>query len=79
MSDKPLWFCRLDEVIEELEALLSPWIDSAILEAVLLVGRRRAQQILTPLVRQTIGKSGLANRDELIEHLRRLAAGNPAY
>ncbi|MGH9614045.1 MAG: hypothetical protein ACRD4P_13290 [Bryobacteraceae bacterium] len=55
------------------------WVDRAAVEFILGVGRRRAQQILRPLVRQTIGKNGLAARDELIQHLRRLAAGEPAY
>jgi hypothetical protein len=79
MPDKPAWYSRLDEVIEELEALPSPWVDSASLELVLSVGRRRAQQILRPLVRDTIGKSGLAKRDEVVDHLRGVAAGNAAY
>jgi hypothetical protein len=79
MPDKPLWYGRLEEVIVELEALPSPLVDRATLELVLHVGQRRAQQILAPLVRQTIGSSGVAKREEVIEHLRRLAAGNPAY
>jgi hypothetical protein len=79
MPDKPAWYSRLDEVIDELEALPSPWVDSASLEFVLRVGRRRAQQILRPLVRDTIGKSGLAKRDEVVDHLRSVAAGNAAY
>jgi hypothetical protein len=79
MPDKPLWYGRLDEVIKELEALPFPWVDSATLEAALRVGRRRAQQILSPLVRRTAGKNGFANRNEVIEHLRHLADGNSAY
>jgi len=79
MPDKPVWYSRLDQVIAELEALPSPWVDSASLELVLSVGRRRAQQILRPLVRDTIGKSGLAKRDEVVDHLRGVAAGNAAY
>jgi hypothetical protein len=59
--------------------LPEPWIDRPTLEAVLGIGRRRAQQILAPLVRRRIGKSGLAPRTELIAHLRRLAAGDAAY
>lgn len=75
MPDKPIWYTRLEAAIEQLEALPSPWVDRAALEFSLGVGRRRAQQILQPLVRQTIGKNGLANRDEVIRHLRALAAG----
>jgi hypothetical protein len=79
MPDKPLWFDRLAEAVQQLEALPSPWVDRATLEFILGIGRRRAQQILAPLVRKTIGKSGLALREEVIEHLQQLAAGEAAY
>ena len=79
MPDKPLWYAYLDRVIGQLESLPQPWVDRATLESILGVGRRRAQQILRPLVRHTVGKNGLADRDELIRHLRRVAAGEPAY
>ena len=75
MPDKPIWYTRLEAAIEQLERLPNSWVDRAALEFALGVGRRRAQQILQPLVRQTIGKNGLANRDEVIRHLRALAAG----
>ena len=76
MPDKPIWYTRLGAAIEQLEALPFPWVDRAAIEFSLGVGRRRAQQILQPLVRQTIGKNGLARRDEVIRHLRALAAGD---
>ena len=75
VPDKPLWYTRLDAAIEQLEALPSPWVDRAQVEFALGVGRRRAQQILQPLVRRTLGKNGLANREEVVRHLRGLAAG----
>ncbi len=75
MPDKPVWYTRLEAAIEQLEALPSPWVDRAALESSLGVGRRRAQQILQPLVRRTLGKNGLANREEVVRHLRGLAAG----
>jgi hypothetical protein len=76
---KPIWYTRLDTAIEQLEALPSPWVDRAALEWTLEVGHRRAQQILEPFVRQTIGKNGLADRAEVIRHLRQLAAGEAAF
>lgn len=79
MPDKPLWYAQLDRAISQLESLPHSWVDRPTLESILGVGRRRAQQILRPLVRYTIGKNGLADRDELIRHLRRLAEGEPAY
>ena len=75
MPARPIWYTRLDAVIEQLELLPSPWVDRATLEFTLGVGRRRAQQILEPLVRRTIGRNGLADREEVIRHLRGLAAG----
>ena len=75
MPARPIWYTRLDAVIEQLEELPSPWVDRATLEWTLGVGRRRAQQILEPLVRRTIGRNGLADREEVIRHLRALAAG----
>lgn len=75
MPDKPIWYTRLDAAIAQLDALPTPWVERAALESALGVGRRRAQQLLQPLVRRTIGRNGLADRSELIAHLRRLAAG----
>lgn len=79
MPDKPMWYSRLDSAVEQLRCLPSPWVDRGVLESVLGVGRRRAQQILRPLVRRTIGKSGLGHRDEVIQYLQALAAGEPAH
>ena len=79
MPDKPFWYYRLDEIIGQLENLPHPFVDRATLEFVLGIGRRRAQQILQPLVRRTLGKNGLAAKEELIAYLRHLAAGDPAY
>lgn len=78
MPDKPIWYTKLEATIKQLEGLPFPWVDRATLEFALGVGRRRAQQILRPLVRQTIGRNGLADRDEVVCHLRRLAAGEAA-
>jgi hypothetical protein len=76
MPDKPLWLGRLASAVEELQELPSPWIDSATLEWLLHISRRRAQQLLKPLVSQTIGKSGLAAKENVIAHLQRLQTGN---
>jgi hypothetical protein len=78
MPDKPVWYDRLDQAEAQLAALPSPWVDRSTLESVLGVGRRRAQQILQPLVRHTIGKNGLAHKEEVIVYLRQLAEGETA-
>ncbi len=75
MPDKPLWLGRLDSAVKELEELPLPWVDSALLERVLSISRRRAQQLLKPLIQKTIGKSGLAMKEDVIKHLRGLQTG----
>ena len=66
LPDKPIWYYRLDEVIGQLENLTDPFVDRATLEFVLGVGRRRAQQILQPLVRRTEIPFSIDNRTILL-------------
>ncbi len=49
------------------------------MEFLLGVGRRRAQQILAPCVTDRVGTNGLADRDALIDRLRRLAQGDDGF
>ena len=79
MPDKPIWYGRLDEVIADLNGLSWPWVDRETLQSLLKVGRRRAQQILQPCVSRRIGANGVADRAELIAHLKHLASGDQAY
>ncbi len=78
MPDKPVWYGQLDTAIQSLRALPYPWIDRSMIEQLLGVGRRRAQQILAPCVTHTVGSNGLADRDRLIAHLEQLARGEAA-
>ena len=79
MPAKPAWYGRLDEIVRELETLPRPFVDRAVLESLLRVGRRRAQQILAPCVTDRVGCNGLADRQALISRLRQLAAGDDGY
>jgi|SRR5581483_514057 len=79
MPDKPTWCGHLADVIQELQALPYPWVDRPTLERLLGVRRRRAQQILQPCVHQQVGTNGVADRQELIAHLQRLASGESSY
>jgi hypothetical protein len=79
VPDKPIWYGRLDEVIGELNALPWPWVDRETLQSLLQVGPRRAQQIMRPCVTRQVGANGVADRTELIAHLKRLAAGDDAH
>ena len=79
MPAKPAWFSRINDIIGELRELPRPFVDRTALEDLLGVGRRRAQQILAPLITDRIGCNGLVDRDALIDHLRHLAEGDDAY
>ena len=79
MPDKPIWCGRLEEIAKSLGDLPDDWVDRPMVEQALGIGRRRAQQILAPCVTRQIGRSGLARREAILDHLRRLAAGENAY
>ena len=79
MPAKPRWFSKLNDLTRELQALPRPFVDRATVEFLLGVGRRRAQQIMAPCITDRVGANGLADRDALIAHLRRLAAGDSGY
>jgi hypothetical protein len=79
MPDKPTWCGHLPEALAELRALPYPWVDRPTLERVLGVGRRRAQQLLQPCVRQQAGGAAVADREELIRHLEGLASGESKH
>lgn len=78
MPDRPQWYGRLETALQQIEAFPSPWIDRATLQSLLGVGPRRAQQILRPLVQRTIGKNGLAPKENVALYLRELATGEVA-
>lgn len=79
MPAKPVWYSKIDDVIRELQALPRPFVDRATVEFLLGVGRRRAQQILAPCITHRVGTNGLADRDALVAHLRRIAEGDDGY
>ena len=78
MPDKPTWCTHLDDIAEQLRALPDPWVDRAVLEELLGIGRRRAQQILAPCVARRIGVNGVAERETVLRHLAQLAKGEVA-
>jgi hypothetical protein len=75
LPDKPLWYSRLPQAITALEKSTEPWVDRTTVEFLLGVGRRRAQQLLQPLVSKTLGRNGLVARGRLLSYFRKLAAG----
>ncbi len=79
MPDKPFWCGRLEQISRELGSLPDPWVDRATLQRAMGIGSRRAQQIMAPCVTRQIGRSGLARREAILEHLRRLSAGEQRH
>jgi hypothetical protein len=76
---KPAWYSKINDIIQELQALPRPFVDRATVEFLLGVGRRRAQQIMAPCVTLRVGANGLADRNALIARLRLLAEGDDGY
>jgi hypothetical protein len=79
MPDKPTWSGQLDQIAQHLRDLPDPWVDRSVIQSLLGVGPRRAQQILAPCVVRQVGVNGLADREAVIAHLRRLVAGEQAH
>lgn len=76
MPDKPSWVGFVDHAIETLQALPCPEVDSAMLADLLGLKRRRAQQLLKPLMGRTVGRSLLIPKEAVIRHLRSLVSGD---
>lgn len=54
-------------------------MDRATVEFLLGVRRWRAQQIMAPCITDHLGTNGLADRNALIDRLRRLAGGDDGF
>ena len=79
MPDKPLWLARIPEAARSLEAMPDPWVDRTMLESLLSIGRRRAQQLLAPVATRRVGASILARREDVIAHLQNIANGETTF
>jgi hypothetical protein len=79
MPNKPLWLGRLPDAIRQLENAPEDWVDRPTLESLLGIGRRRAQQLLTPIAKRRVGTSLVAHSSNVIVHLQRIAAREEAY
>jgi hypothetical protein len=79
MPDKPLWLERLPDAIRCLEERTDSWVDRSVIESILGVGRRRAQQLLAQVPRQRIGTSLVARRADVISRLQTMSAGENTH
>jgi hypothetical protein len=76
---KPKWYSNIDDIVRKLENLPRLFVDRATIEHLFGVGRRRAQQILSPCVTDRVGSNGVADRTALISYLRHLGNKEEAY
>jgi len=79
LPDKPLWLNRIPAALATLAQSPLPWVERATVETLLGVRRRRAQQILAHLVIEERGRAVVVEKASLVDHLRRLAAGEAAF
>ena len=76
MSANPAWLLKIPEIIIMLESFEVPVVDRAVIERLFGLRRRRAIELMHHLGGyQAGGRTFLVDRQVLIEHLRRLAAG----
>ena len=75
MPAKALWLLHIPEIIAMLETFDVPVVDRAVIERLFGLRRRRAIELLHRFGGYQAGRTFLVDRRLLIEHLRRLAAG----
>jgi hypothetical protein len=73
MPALPLWFSRLEEIVEVLSALTIPVLDRSVVERLFRVRKRRAIEVMHQFGGYSSGNSILLNRQDLIKSLRELA------
>jgi hypothetical protein len=78
MPYQPSWLNNFDAIRQTLLASPRSFVDRATVQALLGVGRRRAQQILAPCVTERVGANGLAEREAFLRRLEQVAAGEEA-
>jgi hypothetical protein len=78
MPSQPSWLSDLDAIRNAVCASPRPFVDCATVQALLRVGRRRAQQILAPCVTERVGTNGLAERAAFLRCVEQVAAGEEA-
>src|SRR4051812_29985679 len=78
MPAQPTWLSDFASIRRAVRGLPRPFVDRATVQALLGVGRRRAQQILAPCVSERVGANGLAEREAFLRRLEQVAAGEEA-
>jgi len=72
---KSSWISRFNESEQRLAGLGIPEVDRAVIEEMLGVGSRRAQQLMSGLPGRTVGNVFLVDRASLLNKLRSIASG----
>ena len=69
MPAQPAWFHRLEEILEELRALDTPYLDRLSIEKLFGVQERRARQLMAGLPGIQVGNAVAVARDSLLARL----------
>ena len=77
MPANALWLLQIPEIVSLLETFNVPVVDRAIIERLFGLRRRQAIELLHRFGGYQAGRTFLVDRRLLIEHLRRLAEGEP--
>ena len=76
MPAQPTWFHRLDEIVCELRALGTDYLDRQAVERIFGVRERRARQIMGGLPCLPVGNAVAVSRSALIERLEATKVGD---
>lgn len=76
MPAKTVWFLKIREIVEQLEAFDVPVLDRALIEQVFGLRRRQAIELFHRVGGYQADRTFLMDRSRLIEYLRRLAEGD---
>src|SRR3954454_2502661 len=75
MPAQPTWFHRLEEILSELRALGTDYLDRQTFERIFGFRERRARQLMAGLPCLQIGNAVGVSRQALIERIENTAAG----
>jgi len=76
MPAQPAWFHRLEEILEELRSLDTPYLDRLFLQKLFRVQERRARQLMAGLPGIQVGNAVAVSRDGLLARLEETANGD---
>ena len=77
IPSQPVWFHRLPQILDELRAFKSGYLDRLAVEKLFGVAERRARQLMAGLPGIQIGSAFAVERTAFLARLEQIAAGDP--